>query len=69
VIEGTDLRQYLDGDKPIPTRDELQLEARQKRQEEQDGHKDEMPTGPDIIMARPEGSSAQTQEIPVRPDV
>jgi len=68
VIEGTELRQYLDGVKPIPTREELQREA-QQRESENGQQADKVPSGPDIIMSPTEGSTASTQEIPVRPDV
>ena len=55
VIEGADLRQYVDGDKPIPTPEE----ARARLAESGDGRR--VPSGPDIIgqpqaqMAAPAG--------------
>jgi cell division protease FtsH len=67
VVEGSDLRQYLDGEKPIPTREEIQREAQRKRIE--NGQEAKVPSGPEIILTPSEGSAASTQEIPVRPDV
>jgi cell division protease FtsH len=70
VIEGSELRLYLDGEKPIPTKDELQREAQQKRAEEGQDQTEKIPAGPDIILSRSEGSAVSaTQEIPLRPDV
>jgi cell division protease FtsH len=69
VIEGAELRQYLDGEKPIPTKEALQQETRQKRDEERKAEEDKVPAGPEIIMSGAgERSAASTQEIPVRPD-
>jgi cell division protease FtsH len=67
VIEGTELRQYLDGEKPIPTKEELKREAEQKQAEDLKNGADKVPAGPDIIMSGA-GSASPTQEIPV-PDV
>jgi cell division protease FtsH len=73
VIEGTELRQYLDGEKPIPTREALKQEtqerqAEEKRAEEEKARTDKVPARPEIILSRADGSAAPTQEIPVRPD-
>jgi len=68
VIEGTELRQYLDGERPIPTKEALQEETRQKRADEKKAEDAKMPAGPEIILTPSEGSAAPTQEIPVRPD-
>jgi cell division protease FtsH len=67
VIEGAELRQYLDGERPIPTKEELKREAQQKQAEEVKNGTDKIPAGPDIIMSGA-GSASPTQEIPVRPD-
>jgi len=55
VIEGADLRQYVDGDKPIPTTEE----ARARLAESGDARG--VPSGPDII------GQPQTQPIPPPP--
>jgi cell division protease FtsH len=65
VIEGKELRRYVDGDLAIPTRDELRQEAEDKR----NGDKaSEMPRGPDIIPAGVSDEAAPTVEVPIRPD-
>jgi cell division protease FtsH len=68
VIEGSELRQYLDGEKPIPTKEALQEETRQKRADEKKAEEDKVPAGPEIILTPSEGAATPTQEIPVRPD-
>jgi cell division protease FtsH len=73
VIEGTELRQYLDGQKPIPSKDELKQETREKRAEEQRAEEkkkaetDKVPAEPGIVLTGGDGAGT-TQEIPVRPD-
>lgn len=68
VIEGSELRKYLDGEKPIPTKEALQEETRRKRAEEKKAEEDKVLAGPEIILTPSERSAAPTQEIPVRPD-
>jgi hypothetical protein len=68
VIEGSELRKYLDGEKPIPTKEELKRDAQQKQAEEAKNGGDKVPAGPEIILSRAGDSAAPTQEIPVRPD-
>ena len=63
VIEGKQLRRYVEGDEPIPTREELKREAEDRRNGDQET---KGLTGPDIIMAPPEG--AGTTPVPSRPD-
>jgi cell division protease FtsH len=67
VIEGKQLRRYVDGEEPIPTKDELSKEAEQKR--EANGQTDHVPAGPELIS--PHLTEAQETEgvhIPARPD-
>jgi hypothetical protein len=66
VVDGDELRRYVEGKASIPTRHELQLEAEQKRSS--NGHEgtDEI-TGPDLIASAP-SKSVPTQEVPARPD-
>ncbi len=68
VIEGSELRKYLDGDKPIPTKEELKQETQKKQAEEAKDRADKVPAGPEIILSRAGDRAAPTQEIPVRPD-
>jgi len=63
VIEGKQLRRYVDGDDPIPTPEELKREAEDRRN---GGQPAKELTGPEIIMTPSESSRAQ--EIPSRPD-
>jgi cell division protease FtsH len=63
VIEGADLRRYLNGEAPIPTREELQRESLEKR----NGQRQEQSSGPEIISSAA-GDTAQIQQIPARPD-
>jgi cell division protease FtsH len=63
VIEGKDLRLFVDGDLPIPTRDDLKRESLEKR----NGETQEMPKGPDILAASFSEDEAPA-ELPVRPD-
>jgi len=68
VIEGQQLRRYVNGEEPIPNKEELQQEADERRVEEAAKAKDEPKfTGPDLI---PSGvaEGAPTVEIPARPD-
>jgi cell division protease FtsH len=65
VLDGKELKQYLDGEVPIPTDEDLKREAEQKAAE--NGHKkeDKVMPGPAIRPSAPPGA---TEEIPVRPD-
>jgi cell division protease FtsH len=73
VIEGTELRKYLDGEKPIPSKDELKQETREKQAEEKRAEEqkkaetDKVPAEPGIVLTGGDGAPT-TQEIPVRPD-
>jgi cell division protease FtsH len=66
VIEGKELRRFVDGDVPIPSRDELKREAEEKRNGQDKAN--EVPTGPDLIASQVSDEAAPTIEIPVRPD-
>ncbi|HEY3208914.1 MAG TPA: ATP-dependent zinc metalloprotease FtsH, partial [Actinomycetota bacterium] len=68
VIEGGELRRYLDGDKPIPTKEELKRETRQRQADEAKERGDKVPADAEVIVSRAGDSAAPTQEIPVRPD-
>jgi cell division protease FtsH len=65
VIEGKQLRRFVDGDLAIPTRDELRREAEDKRNGDMAS---EVLAGPDIISAAVSDDGASTTAIPVRPD-
>jgi cell division protease FtsH len=65
VIEGKELRRFVDGDLAIPTRDELRQEAEDKRNGDKAA---EMPRGPDIIPAASSDENAPPVEVPIRPD-
>jgi cell division protease FtsH len=66
VIEGAELRRYLGGEEPIPSKDELHREALEKR----NGQGEKEATGPDIIQSAPQYGPREdrTEEIPARPD-
>ena len=63
VIEGKQLRRYVEGDEPIPSSEELKREAEDRRN---GGEPAKELTGPEIIMTPSEASASQ--EIPSRPD-
>jgi hypothetical protein len=64
VIDGEELRSYLDGEKAIPTDADLKREADQKASD--NGHKKEkVKPGPVIRASAP---ASKAEEIPVRPD-
>jgi cell division protease FtsH len=66
VIEGAELRKYLSGEDPIPTREELTREGVEKRNGQNEASE---ATGPEIIASAPYGAREdQAQEIPARPD-
>jgi cell division protease FtsH len=69
VIEGRELRRYVDGEIPIPTREELRREVELERaQEESKGKETERQiSGPDLIPSRA-SEAAPTMELPARPD-
>jgi cell division protease FtsH len=73
VIEGSELRRYVDGELPIPTQEELRQEAQQKASEDGQGDKERRSTetqeitGPDIIASSPP-ETVPTREVPRRPD-
>jgi cell division protease FtsH len=65
VMEGKDLKAYVEGTVPIPTPDDLKLELDQKAAE--NGQvTDEVKPGPAIIPSAP--PTGFGQEIPARPD-
>jgi len=69
VIDGKNLRDYVDGDVPIPTKDELAKEAAEKRSE--NGKADgPIPAGPQIVTSvHQDGLPVSLgEEIPARPD-
>ena len=63
VLQGKELRDYVDGKVPIPDAAELQAEADEKRLAEANGHKETAASGPSIIPSAPYGG-----DIPSRPD-
>ena len=67
VIEGADLRDYVAGEKPIPTKQELREEQEQKQRDNGQGKAQEIKTGPDIIASSPPRVLPEA-EIPARPD-
>jgi cell division protease FtsH len=68
VIEGAELTRFVNGEEPIPTKEELDREGVEKR----NGQDRDRATasGPDIIESAPQYGPRedQTQEIPARPD-
>ena len=71
VIEGDDLKRFVDGDEPIPTEEELDREIRRKR--ESNGQNGSKGPGPSIIgsIPAPTGSAWPVDEprIPVSDDI
>ena len=67
VIDGKDLKEYAEGTKPIPTKEELQEEGREKAKAAQDGN-GQRKVGPEIIASAPPGLIPESQPIPARPD-
>jgi cell division protease FtsH len=65
VLDGKELKEYLDGDVPIPTDEDLKVEAEQKAAENGHQKADKVKPGPSIRASAPPGA---TEEIPVRPD-
>jgi hypothetical protein len=67
VMEGKELRQYVDGELPIPTEAEL----RREREEKAATGTDEATPGPSIISstAGDGNGSPVSREAPVRPDL
>ena len=70
VIEGAQLRRYVDGEEPIPTRDELKAEAEQKASENGQTDQQRLDSGPAIIASgvAEEAGDQVTTELPARPD-
>src|SRR5207253_2701835 len=72
AIDGKELRRFVDGDQPIPTKEELAREGQERRDEEQKV-KVTQPSGPAIIPAvRGDGSAVAEsdevgEQIPARP--
>lgn len=66
VIEGKQLRRYVDGDIPIPSKDELVRESLEK-QNGQD-KTETIVAGPDIIATGITEDSPSGEGVPVRPD-
>jgi cell division protease FtsH len=69
VIEGKELRRYVDGEVPIPTKEELERQSAERRTEEaREKEKEEAKlAGPDLIPSRV-SDRAPIVELPVRPD-
>jgi cell division protease FtsH len=63
VIEGTDLRKYVDGDAPIPSKQDLQKETAERRALEGNG-KRHTPSGPNLIR-----SAGVTETEPFEPGI
>jgi cell division protease FtsH len=73
VIEGKDLREYVEGKHPIPNEEDLKREVEEKLAGNGHQKTDELPTGHTVVpnlpspVGRP-GPSSPTEEIPARPD-
>ena len=63
VIDGKELKAYVDGTEAIPTRDELQQETKERAASENGQRK----AGPDLIASAPP-RDLPTPPIPARPD-
>jgi cell division protease FtsH len=74
VIEGSELRLFVDGERSIPSKEDLQREAEEKRNGDKAAEKGngdkaaDMPTGPAILASNLSDDASSTAEIPVRPD-
>jgi cell division protease FtsH len=71
VIEGDELRKYVDGELPIPTPDELKRESAERKAAAENGKRngEKETTGPDLILASPPPvQELPAPEIPARPD-
>jgi cell division protease FtsH len=66
VIEGTELREYASGSKPIPNKDELRRETAERASQNGQKTKEEA-SGPDLIASAPPPLLPEPQ-IPGRPD-
>jgi cell division protease FtsH len=66
VIDGRELKKFVDGTEPIPSRDELKHESLVKAS--QNGHEDRVPAGPEIIASAPPGGQSDPSQVPARPD-
>jgi cell division protease FtsH len=65
VLDGQELRSYLDGERPIPTDAELKREADEKTSD--NGHKKSSKVKPGPVI-RASAPADKAEEIPVRPD-
>ena len=66
VMEGEDLKRYLEGKEPIPTEAELEEEAKAKAASNGQAGADHLASGPQII---PAGANESPYGTPIRPDV
>ena len=66
AIDGKELLRFVEGKQPIPTKEELLLETKTRREEEQAAQPS---SGPDLIRsASSERASELAEQIPARPD-
>ncbi|HMC37369.1 MAG TPA: ATP-dependent zinc metalloprotease FtsH [Actinomycetota bacterium] len=66
AIDGKELLRFVEGKQPIPTKEELLLETKTRREEEQAAQPS---SGPDLIRsASSERASEVAEQIPARPD-
>jgi len=70
VMEGKDLRAYVDGTTPIPTKDDLDRELEEKAAENGQKETQEIKPGPAIRQSAPlsESEIPRPGPIPARPD-
>jgi cell division protease FtsH len=70
VIEGDELRRYVDGEVPIPTPEELKRESEQRRAAAENGARngENEHSGPEIILSAPPTQELPAPQIPSRPD-
>jgi hypothetical protein len=70
VIEGDELRRYVDGEIPVPTADELKRESAERLAAAENGTRngEKEHSGPEIILSAPPTQELPTPQIPSRPD-
>jgi cell division protease FtsH len=70
VIEGDELRRYVDGELPIPTPDDLERETEQRKAAAEIGalNGEKEHSGPEIILSAPPTQELPAPQVPSRPD-
>jgi hypothetical protein len=66
VVEGKDLRAYLEGEVPIPNAEDLDRELEDKRNGE--GQVEHVAPGPAIRPSAPPAAASPAADLPARPD-